>query len=100
MFATRNDQENLIHGQQTAAATKPLNHGVKGYGAKTPAPKTPFRVALNDENIEFQGGKSALKTNGKAQPGGAKKASQLDSNAYITPAGQSLLKTRIYFLAI
>ena len=90
MFSTRNDQENLIHGQQTAAAAKPLNQGVKGYGAKTPAPKTPFRVPLNDENVAYGGGKSALKTNGKAQLGGAKKGANVESNAFVTPAGQYL----------
>ncbi len=88
MFAARNNQENLIHEQQTAATAKALNQGAKGYGAKTPAPNTPFRVALNDENVEYKGGKSVLKTNGKARLGGGKKAMNLDSNAFITPAGR------------
>ncbi|KAF2098982.1 hypothetical protein NA57DRAFT_76217 [Rhizodiscina lignyota] len=87
MLSAHNDQENLIHGHQTTAAAKPLNQGVRGYGAKTPAPKTPFRVARNDENVVFGGGKSALKTNGKAQAAGGKKAVKLDDNAFVTPAG-------------
>lgn len=87
MLAARNDQENFIHGQQTAAAAKPLNQGAKGFGAKTPAPKTPFRTARNDENVVFQGGKSVLKTNGKAQLGGAKNGGKVESNAFVTPAG-------------
>jgi len=35
MFATR-DQENVFHDQQTAAAAKPLNRGVRGIAPKTP----------------------------------------------------------------
>ena len=89
-----NDQENLVHNFQAAAAGKPLNAGLKGFGAKTPGnkvPKTPFKVPLNDENAVFRGGKSVLKTNGK---GGenllmtTKKGGKLDENAFVTPAGK------------
>ncbi|KAF2657293.1 hypothetical protein K491DRAFT_654893 [Lophiostoma macrostomum CBS 122681] len=88
-----NDQENLVHSFQAAAAGKPLNAGLKGFGAKTPgnkAPKTPFKISLNDENAVFKGGKSVLKTNGK---GGenllmtTKKGGKFDDNAFVTPAG-------------
>jgi hypothetical protein len=86
MLATQADQENFIHGQQTAAASKPLNQNLRAFAAKTPgnkAPKTPFKVPLNDENAIY-GGKSGLKTNGgKAKP-------TLDKSAFITPAGSSL----------
>lgn len=52
MLAAR-DQENLVHSHQTAAVAKSLNQGVRSLQPKTPgniAPKTPFRVPLNDEN--------------------------------------------------
>jgi hypothetical protein len=89
MLAAHIDQENLVHGQQTAAAAKPLNQGAKGYAAKTPgrkAPKTPFKVPLNDENALFRGGKSVLKTNGKAADKGTTKIA-FDKSAFVTPAG-------------
>jgi hypothetical protein len=91
MLATRADQENLIHEQQTAAAAKPLNQGLRGLTAKTPgnkAPKTPFKVPLNDENAQYNGGKSVLKTNGKAFDNTlGKKGPVFDKNAFVTPAG-------------
>jgi hypothetical protein len=81
MLAARVDQENLVHEQQTAAAAKPLKQGLRGFNAKTPgnkAPKTPFKVPLNDENAQFNPGKTILKTNGKG----------LDKiSAFVTPAG-------------
>jgi len=88
MLAHRIDQENVVHGQQTAAAAKSLNE------IKTPAtkvPKTPFRGALNDENAAVRAGKSILKTNGKGQENFAtfgKKGQQLDKSAFVTPAGK------------
>lgn len=69
MFAARADQENFVHAQQTIAAAKPMNQGVRGLQGKTPgnkAPKTPFKVPLNDENEAGKTGKGGLKTNGKA----------------------------------
>lgn len=100
MFAVQ-DQENLVHGHQTAAAAKPLNQGTKGYGAKTPsikAPRTPFKVPLNDENTTFQVGKSILKTNGKGVENvftKGKKGAEVDKSAFITPAGSSTDSTRL-----
>ncbi|KAH8804563.1 hypothetical protein F5884DRAFT_418131 [Xylogone sp. PMI_703] len=88
MLAIR-DQENLVHGQQTAAAAKPLNQGVRGLQPKTPGnryPKTPLKVPLNDENAPAGfGGKSVLKTKGKGAENliiGGK-----DKNAFVTPLG-------------
>jgi hypothetical protein len=99
-FLAANDQENLVHGFQTAAAAKPLNQGLKGYGSKTPgnkAPKTPFKIPLNDENAPFKGGKSVLKTNGKGNQDflGGGKGGDLDKNAFITPAGKLYLSISI-----
>ncbi|KAF1992890.1 hypothetical protein P154DRAFT_451630 [Amniculicola lignicola CBS 123094] len=84
-----NDQENFVHNLQAGAVGKALNAGVKGLGAKTPgikAPKTPFKVALNDENATFKAGK----TNGKGNENiflTGKKGGKLDENAFVTPAG-------------
>lgn len=78
MFAPRVDQENTIHAHQQAAASKPLNQGLKGLAAKTPARKVP----LNDENAtEILGGKTGGK--GLTKNGGGK----LDKSAFVTPAG-------------
>ncbi|EME80380.1 uncharacterized protein MYCFIDRAFT_78121 [Pseudocercospora fijiensis CIRAD86] len=73
MFAARLRDENAIHDQQTAAASKPLNAGVKGLAPKTPA-KTPFKSNRNDENATQLGGKTGAK-------GG-----KLDRSAFVTPA--------------
>jgi hypothetical protein len=89
MLAARADQENAVHPQ----AAKQMNQAIKGLNAKTPgnrAPKTPFKIPLNDENVTFHAGKSAVKANGKG--GGekgltAKKVGQVDKKAFITPAG-------------
>ncbi|KAG8525263.1 uncharacterized protein KY384_008907 [Bacidia gigantensis] len=65
MFAAH-DQENLVHGHQAAAASKPLNQGTRQLAPKTPSkkvPKTPFKLPLNDEN-GGAGGKTGLKTKG------------------------------------
>ena len=89
MFASRANNENAIYEQQTAAAAKPLNQGVKGLAPKTPAnkaPKTPFKVPLNDENVPLGG----AKTEGKAKQDGLfgdGKSSKLDQKAFVTPAG-------------
>jgi hypothetical protein len=86
MLSTRADQENFVHEQQTAAAAKPLNQGIRAFAAKTPgnkAPKTPFKVPLNDENNQYNGGKSVLKTNGK----GLNNTAGKNKNAFVTPAG-------------
>lgn len=75
------DQENAIRNITIGPAGKPLNAGTKGLGTKTPgnkAPKTPFKVPLNDENVFKLGGKSALKGKG----------GKADDNAFVTPAGK------------
>jgi hypothetical protein len=96
MLTAKVDQENLVHGQQTAAASKPLNQGLRGFSAKTPgnkAPKTPFKVPLNDENAPFQAGKSVLRTNnGKGQDRTFFTVGKRDTSAFITPAGNIVLQ--------
>lgn len=87
MFAARADQENAVHARQTAAAAKPLNQGVQGLTAKTPgnrAPKTPFKLPLNDENElnKFE------KSNGKGL-GGKKLGGKVEKNLFQTPARKS-----------
>lgn len=69
-----NDQENRLQALQAGAAGKSLNQGLKGANK---ALKTPFKVPLNDENVVFKGGKSALKTGLKG------------NNAFVTPAGKN-----------
>ncbi|KAL1614015.1 hypothetical protein SLS54_010085 [Diplodia seriata] len=94
MLSAHTDQENLAAAHQQAAAAKPLNAGTRAFAAKTPAnkaPKTPFKVALNDENGTARAGKTALNTVGKGPenqllPTG-KKGGKVDNNAFVTPAG-------------
>lgn len=94
MLAAR-DQENLVHGHQQAAASKPLNQGKRQLAPKTPgnkAPKTPFKLPLNDENGPglFGAGKAVLKTNGKGNENlvaGTKKGGLGDKDAFKTPIG-------------
>jgi hypothetical protein len=88
MFAARTNQENAVYQQQQATAAK--NHGVNGLAPKTPgykAPKTPFKVALNDENVTFNPGK----TGGKGKDGlfGDGKGGKVDPSAFVTPAGMA-----------
>ena len=95
MLAAR-DQENLVHGHQAAAASKPLNQGTRQLAPKTPgnkAPKTPFKVPLNDENGGgiFGGGKTSMRMNGKGIENfmtEAKKGGLADKNAFVTPIGK------------
>jgi hypothetical protein len=88
-----NDQENAVRHLQAGAAGKSLNAGIKGFGAKTPgnkAPKTPFKVPLNDENAVNKAGKSVLQTKGKGSENllfTTKKGGKTDENAFVTPAG-------------
>ena len=97
MLAAR-DQENLAHGYQAAAAAKPLNQGTRQLQPKTPgnkAPKTPFKVPLNDENGIFGNGagmKTAFKVNGKGNENlmtVGKTEAFGDKNAFVTPLGAS-----------
>ncbi|KAL3418214.1 hypothetical protein PVAG01_09929 [Phlyctema vagabunda] len=80
MLAAR-DQENLVHGHQQVASSKPLNQGVRTLQPKTPGnryPKTPLKLPVHDENAPINfGGKSVLATKGKG----------LDKNAFVTPMG-------------
>ena len=86
-----NDQENRVRAFQAGAAGKSaLGNGLKpqGFAAKTPgqkAPKTPFKVPLNDENAIGRTGKTGLKTNG------GKKEGKADMNAFVTPAGKEMI---------
>ena len=75
------DQENLVHGHQSVAASKALNQGTRQLQPKTPGnklPKTPFKLPLNDENGNqgLGAGKTGLKFNGAGK------------NAFVTPMGK------------
>ncbi|OJJ42954.1 hypothetical protein ASPZODRAFT_136821 [Penicilliopsis zonata CBS 506.65] len=88
MLAVR-DQENLVHAHQTNAAAKPLNQGLKQLQPKTPgarAPKTPFKVPLNDENNPLAFGKKTVKAAGNRNEN-----TKLGKDAFVTPfaGGQS-----------
>ena len=95
MLAAR-DQENLAHARHTAAASKPLNQTVRVLQPKTPAEralKTPFRVALNDENklLALNVQKAGLKGLGNGNENGqesGKKDGKFDKNAFVTPLGE------------
>ncbi|PLB54251.1 hypothetical protein P170DRAFT_460445 [Aspergillus steynii IBT 23096] len=83
MLALR-DQENLVHAHQTVAASKPLNQGGKQLQPKTPgarAPKTPFKVPLNDENDPLAFGKKTVKGTGKQK----ENAKPSVKDAFVTP---------------
>ncbi|PYI10568.1 hypothetical protein BO78DRAFT_393988 [Aspergillus sclerotiicarbonarius CBS 121057] len=84
MLAVR-DQENLVHSHQTVAASKPLNQGVRHLQPKTPrtrAPKTPFKVPLNDENDPLAFGKNTVKAGGKQKDN----VSLITKDAFVTPS--------------
>ncbi|KAL9043361.1 MAG: hypothetical protein Q9214_003447 [Letrouitia sp. 1 TL-2023] len=85
------DQENLVHGHQTAAAAKPLNQGIKQLHPKTPrntTAKTPLKVPLNDENGPPAFG-AAKKTRGKGDEHWSTivKRGLSDQSAFVTPKG-------------
>lgn len=101
MFAAL-DKENLVHGHQTAAASKSLNQTGKHLPPKTPGnkvPKTPFKIPLNDENGPPRFVKLGLEaiSRGNENPmTGEGKGRFLQKNAFITPLGTyifSLLQT-------
>ncbi|KAG2412588.1 hypothetical protein HFD88_010145 [Aspergillus terreus] len=88
MLAFR-DQENLVHAHQTAAASKPLNQGTKQLQPRTPgarAPKTPFKVPLNDENDPLAFGKRTVKGTGKGTVKLKENAKPSVKDAFVTPA--------------
>ena len=93
MLAAR-DQENLVHGHQAAAASKPLNQGTRQLAPKTPGNllKTPFKVPLNDENAGgLPGGKMggrAFEKGSENRMNGGKKAGLTDK--LVTPMGKEL----------
>lgn len=99
MLAIR-DQENLVHGHQQVAASKPLNQTTRVVPPKTPGnkyPKTPLKIPLRDENAPtgFGGGKSVLGTKGKGNENlviGGKKGAAFDKNAFTTPMGMFSIK--------
>lgn len=83
MLALR-DQENLVHNHQTVAASKPMNQGLRRLQPKTPvarAPKTPFKIPLNDENDPLAFGKKTVK--------GAGKQKESIKDAFMTPLGMA-----------
>jgi hypothetical protein len=103
MFAAR-DQENLLHTHQAAAASKPLNQGVRSLQPKTPGnryPKTPLKVPLHDENAPITFGGKLGKEKGSDLATGAKKIAAFDGNALVTPrigntnSGSQIMKTGI-----
>ena len=80
MLAAR-DQENLVHGHQAAAASKPLNRQLPPKTPGKQVPKTPFKIPLNDENAQGPlGGKGTLKTKGDGK------------NAFVTPMGRKIFR--------
>ncbi|KAL4893361.1 hypothetical protein BDV59DRAFT_30033 [Aspergillus ambiguus] len=88
MLAFR-DQENLVHTHQTVAASKPLNQGAKQLQPRTPgarAPKTPFKIPLNDENDPLAFGKRTVKGNGKGTVKLNQNAKPSVKDAFVTPA--------------
>lgn len=96
MFAAL-DKENLVHGHQTAAASKPLNQTVKHLPPKTPGnkvPKTPFKIPLNDENGPPRFGKLGLEVNSRGNENpttGGGKGGFLQKNSFITPSGTYII---------
>lgn len=96
MFAAL-DKENLVHGHQTAAASKPLNQTIKHVPPKTPGyqvPKTPFKIPLSDENGPPRFGKLGLETNSRGSENpttGGGKGGFLQKNAFITPLGTYII---------
>lgn len=91
MLSTR-DQENLVHGHQQVAASKPLNQSTKSLQPKTPGnryPKTPLKVPLHDENALTGFGGKTVRGKGLANLGGDKIGTTFDKDAFVTPMGRS-----------
>ena len=89
------DQETAVRSLQVGPGGKPLNAGPKSFGSKTPAnkaPKTPFKLPLNDENNFTRGGKQ----DGKGSLFMTTlKGGKLDASAFVTPAGMRCFPTTI-----
>lgn len=101
MFATR-DQENLVHGHQQVAASKPLNQGARGLQPKTPGnkyPKTPLKIPLNDENAIGGGlGGKTIKGKGLENLVTAGKKATFDKSAFVTPLGRNICSRPAFVL--
>ncbi|KAJ4411085.1 hypothetical protein N0V91_001458 [Didymella pomorum] len=76
------DQENAVRSLQVGPGGKPLAHSSKTPATK--APKTPFKVPLNDENTFTKGAKGDGKSNLLLT---SKQGGKLDASAFVTPAG-------------
>lgn len=91
MLAVR-DQENLVHGHQQVAASKPLNQGTRSLQPKTPGnkySKTPLKIPLQDENAPGGfGGKSGKGKGLENIVMTGKKTTTFDKNAFVTPMGK------------
>lgn len=89
MFAAR-DQENLVHGHQQAAASKPLNQSTRGLQPKTPGnryPKTPLKIPLQDENAPGGLGGKSVKGKGLENLATGKKGATFNKDDFVTPMG-------------
>ena len=92
-FIALRDQENFVDCHQTAAAAKPQNQGARQLQPKTPghqAPKTPFKIPLNDENAAH--GNKTRKVGGKGDENHAtgRKGMLQDKSAFVTPLGTTI----------
>jgi len=90
MLAAR-DQENLVHGLQQVAASKPLNQSTRSLQPKTPGPqntKTPLKIPLRDENAPGGFGGKSGKGKGIENMATGKKGMTFDKNAFVTPMGK------------
>jgi hypothetical protein len=89
MFAAR-DQENLVHGHQQAAASKPLNQNTRGLQPKTPGnkfPKTPLKIPLQDENAPFGLEAKLVKVKDSENLATGKKGTAFIKDDFVTPMG-------------
>ena len=88
------DQENLVHGHQQVAASKPLNQGARGFQPKTPGnrfPKTPLKVPLQDENAPGLFGGKSIKGKGLENLAAGKKSAPFNQSDFVTPMGTAAL---------
>ena len=93
MLAAR-DQENLVHGHQQVAASKPLNQSTRGLQPKTPGnrfPKTPLKIPLHDENAPTGFGGKSVKGKGLENLATGKKGGAFNQDDFVTPMGTAAL---------